>query len=105
MGTESAFNTLSFEITFPWDNDTVYIANIYPYTYTDLCEYIDELTNHSLYKDCLRKEVLCKSIAGNDCVMLTITNFEGNHEEIERREVIVLSARVHPGENVGTIAA
>ena len=82
LGTESAFNTLSFELMFPCDNDTVYIANIYPYTYTDLSEYIDELASHSLYSDCLRKEVLCKSIAGNDCVMLTITNFRGNQEEI-----------------------
>lgn len=34
--------------------------------------------------------------------MLTITSFKGDHEEIQRREVIVLSARVHPGENVSS---
>lgn len=78
MGSETAFNTLSFDIIFPFDNDTVFIANIYPYTYTDLCEYIEELSSHNLYKYCLQKEVLCKTIAGNDCIMLTITNFKGN---------------------------
>jgi len=50
MGSETAYNTLSFEIIFPFDNDTAYVANIYPYTYSDLCEYVNELTSHNLYK-------------------------------------------------------
>lgn len=35
------FYTLTFNIEFPHDNDTVYFAHSYPYTYSDLqvCEY------------------------------------------------------------------
>lgn len=34
------YYALSFEIKFPYDNDTVFLAHCYPYTYTDLCEYV-----------------------------------------------------------------
>lgn len=35
------FYTLTFNIEFPHDNDTVYFAHSYPYTYSDLqvCKY------------------------------------------------------------------
>lgn len=31
------FSCLSFEYTATNDNDTVYFAHCYPYTYTDVC--------------------------------------------------------------------
>lgn len=33
---ESDYYTLTFNIDFPHDNDTVYFAHSYPYTYSDL---------------------------------------------------------------------
>ncbi|KAG8327598.1 Cytosolic carboxypeptidase 2 [Homalodisca vitripennis] len=35
--------TLSFNLEFPHDNDTVYLAQCYPYTYTDLQDYLIKL--------------------------------------------------------------
>jgi len=35
--------TLTFNIEFPHDNDQVYLAHCYPYTYTDLQDYLIQL--------------------------------------------------------------
>ena len=37
------YYTLTFSPQFKHDNDTVYFAHCYPYTYTDLCRYLDTL--------------------------------------------------------------
>lgn len=42
---------------------------------------------------------MCKTIAGNDCEMLIITNFNSSSEDIAERSSIILTARVHPGES------
>lgn len=43
--------------------------------------------------------MLCKTLAGNDCEMVIITNFASRPEEIAVRRAIVLTSRVHPGES------
>lgn len=43
--------------------------------------------------------MLCKTISGNDCEMVIITNFTSRPEEIAIRRAIILSSRVHPGES------
>ncbi len=50
-------------------------------------------------KDKIRKTVLCKTLAGNDCEMVIITNFTSKPEEIAVRRAIILTSRVHPGES------
>ena len=42
---------------------------------------------------------MCKTIAGNDCDMIIITNFGSNPEDIAERPAIILTSRVHPGES------
>lgn len=49
-------------------------------------------------KDRIRKTSMCKTLAGNDCEMLIITNFYSREEDIADRSAVILSARVHPGE-------
>merc|ERR1711933_645596 len=45
-----------------------------------------------------RRDLLCRSRSGNRIDLLTITNFNSQMNAIRNRPVIILSARVHPGE-------
>ena len=49
-------------------------------------------------KERIRRTVLCRTIAGNDCDMLIITNFASKPEDIALRKAVILTSRVHPGE-------
>lgn len=50
-------------------------------------------------KDKVRRAPLCKTLAGNDCDMIIVTNFSSAAEDIAERSAIVLTSRVHPGES------
>ena len=78
------------------DNDVVYVASDYPYTYTDLSRLTNSICTSS-YRDRVRLQPLCKTLAGNVCPMYIITNFNSTPIEISNRSAIVLTARVHPG--------
>ena len=47
----------------------------------------------------MQRKLLCRSIAGNRCDLLTITNPAVNIEELHSRVVVIFTARVHPGES------
>jgi hypothetical protein len=54
----------------------------------------------------VRHQVLCKTLSGNHCDLLTITDFERTEYAISdeglpigQRRYVFLSARVHPGES------
>ena len=49
---------------------------------------------------CQRK-TLCKTLAGVDCDLITITN-KGDMETMKKKRAVVISSRVHPGEVVGS---
>ena len=74
------------------------MAHCYPYTYTDLVEFIKQKCIFA-NKDKIRKTVLCKSLAGNDVDMLIITNFASDPQDIAPRKSVILTSRVHPGES------
>jgi len=80
------------------DDDEVYVAHCYPYTYSDCTELLQKLCQPDS-KDRIRKTIVCKTIAGNDCEMAIITNFSSRPEEIAIRRAIVITSRVHPGES------
>lgn len=65
--------TLTFNIEFPHDNDTVYFAHSYPYTYSDLQDYLMEIQRHPIKSKYCKLRLLCRSLAGNNVYYLTVT--------------------------------
>ncbi|KAH9123637.1 hypothetical protein LEN26_009884 [Aphanomyces euteiches] len=92
-------NTLSFTYSFSRAGDRVFFACIQPYTYTDLQEYLDALGNDPERSAVCRRTELCQTLAGNTCDLLTITSPGKEGKPMDARRVIVVSARVHPGES------
>ena len=93
--------TLSFSFFFNHENinDTLYFSYCFPYTYTDLQNYIENLLMRTNSKTFLRHEILTKSLAGNKIDLIVITNLSSSFEEIALRPAIILTGRVHPGES------
>ncbi|XP_040578067.1 cytosolic carboxypeptidase 2 isoform X2 [Lepeophtheirus salmonis] len=93
--------TLTFNLTFPHSNDIVYLAHCYPYSYTDLQEDLKNITQNrecSLVSDL---KILCKSLAGNNVYLLTISSpetFKTMPVLLPKKKIIFISCRVHPGE-------
>ncbi|XP_035659452.1 uncharacterized protein LOC118404481 isoform X3 [Branchiostoma floridae] len=96
---------LEWQMEFPYEEDTYYLAHCYPYTYTDLKEHLDDLCNNEETGRHVRRDVLCETRAGNSCFLLTITEFPDEESKVNLRQAchrnkkgVVVSARVHPGE-------
>lgn len=94
---ESTF-TLSFQIEFPHEGDCVFLAHSYPYTYTNLQEYLSRLLIHPTRSLHTKLRLLCKSLAGNNVYYLTVTAPEPPGEHHNKKKAVVITARVHPGE-------
>ena len=95
------YYTLSYSYTFLQNDDTVYFAYSCPYTFSDIIHYLHNLEENENTKDYLKRRLLAYSIAGNRCDYLTITG-KGTPDEIKKRKGVFISARVHPGETVGS---
>lgn len=65
--------TLTFTLEFPHEGDTVYLAYSYPYTYTDLQDYLLELSKHPVKSTYTTLRLLCRTLAGNNLYYVTIT--------------------------------
>ncbi|XP_026476191.1 cytosolic carboxypeptidase 2-like [Ctenocephalides felis] len=94
---QSASYTLTFNIEFPHDRDSVYLAHCYPYTYTDLQDYLGRIQNHPIKSTFCKLRLLCKSLAGNNVYYLTVTA-PPIENETKKKKAIIVTARVHPGE-------
>ena len=64
---------------------------------TDLQLYLRRLLRDAQRKKFVSRRELCRTIAGNRCELLTVTS--PAREGFAARRIVVLSARVHPGES------
>ncbi len=93
--------SLSFNYEFEYDNDVVYFVNAIPYTYTDLTRELNEFKKNEVRYDYITRKCLSTTLAGNNLEYFTITSNDKNFP-LEDRQGVVLMARVHPGETVGS---
>lgn len=96
-------HTLSFTLTFERPRDVCFLAYCYPYTYSDLQRHLDghmrQQAHKALAERCLRRTLLCKTLAGNLCDLLVITSPCRRLERLQQRPAVILTGRVHPGES------
>lgn len=90
MRGERYYYTLTFSWTAEYDHDTVLFAHCFPYTYTDLQNYITSLLGDADRAPFCRSRVLCHTLAGNVCDLLTVTNFGGSQAEMAARKVVLV---------------
>ena len=102
--------SLSFDYTFKYENDTVYFANCLPFFYSDLMKELNtyelDETNYPFF----HRKTLCTTLGGNDLDMITLNSqydiynskFGFFDRSKDKRKGVVLFARQHPGETVGS---
>ncbi|KAM9823057.1 cytosolic carboxypeptidase 1 isoform 1-T1 [Syngnathus typhle] len=98
-----SYYTMTFSTTFSHKDDVCYFSYHYPYTYSSLKMHLSKLEAMKPPGIYLRQDVLCETLGGNSCLLLTITAMpESNSSDhicqFRNRPLIFLSARVHPGE-------
>jgi hypothetical protein len=95
------YSSLSFTYIFEYSQDRVYFAYSLPYTYSSLQSLLDSYENDKVRSQFFHRKTLCKSLGGNSCDYLTISN-KGTLDDIKNKRVVIISSRVHPGETVGS---
>ena len=63
---------------FPHTDDQCYLAHCFPYSLSKLLRYLNQLQLSPATSPHIQREELCKTLAGNSCPLLTITDFQGN---------------------------
>ncbi|CAK6980514.1 cytosolic carboxypeptidase 4, partial [Scomber scombrus] len=101
----TTFYTLTFTTTFKHNEDVCYLAYHYPYTYSALKAHLNLLQKSvDPTKVFFRQQILCRTLAGNSCPVVTITACPASRawkdlHQLRNRACIVLTGRVHPGES------
>ncbi|KAI8909893.1 hypothetical protein DFJ77DRAFT_471192 [Powellomyces hirtus] len=98
----TTYATLTFSVSPDHEDDTCSFAYHYPYTYSDLQRHLFQFQIAPTFADRCRRQTLCHTLGGNECVLLTITDFTPASIALlpmSERVYVLLSARVHPGES------
>ena len=95
------YYTITFTHRFEKSNDVVYFAYSQPYTYSNMMDYLKSIESDPVKKKFVSRRLLSYTIGGNRCDVLSITA-PNVVDEMRKRKAIVISARVHPGETVGS---
>lgn len=82
---------MTFTIRFKHDSDKVFLAHSFPYTYSNLCEYLNGIMQDNERNKAIARKKLTKTISGNWCEYLTITS--NNMKKRNVRRGIVIFAR------------
>ena len=93
--------TLTFTYQFEYDKDIIHFAYDKPFTYSELTEYLNDIEKDPIKNKICTRRKLCRTIARNKVDYLTITNRECVDNTYKRKGVF-LTARMHPGEVVGS---
>ncbi|XP_064073469.1 cytosolic carboxypeptidase 1-like isoform X4 [Vanessa tameamea] len=91
--------TVTFNIEFPHTNDVCYLAYHFPFTYSMMMTRIWQWSTQLPPGSYLRTEPLCYSLNNNEVPLLTISAEDTPSNPLVDREIIFLTARVHPGES------
>jgi len=60
------YYTLSFNYDFLYENDTIFFAYSFPYSYSDLNHYLENLTKDPIRGMNVTRRVICKTISKNN---------------------------------------
>jgi hypothetical protein len=105
---------LTFKVEFPCSG-LYMLCSCYPYSYSNLQQQLASLSLRSSMRllpgqsqpasSPVMRSLLCYTLAGQRCDLLTITDFAASAAELASREYVVLTARVHPGETCASWVA
>ncbi|CAM9876303.1 unnamed protein product, partial [Ectocarpus sp. 12 AP-2014] len=73
-GSHASFYTLSLSVTFPNSGDIYRLAHAHPYSYSDHKRHLAGLLENERTSRYLNHAILCKTLGGNDCDLLTVTD-------------------------------
>lgn len=75
------------------------VAQSYPYTYSDLNEYLESVERVKYKQQLFERETIQNTIGRNKIEAITIKE---NNPKVKSRPMIVVIARQHPGETPGS---
>lgn len=86
---------LSFTYSFEDSLETCFFASSLPFTYTDLQDHLHhiQLKQAEQNKTLLRRSLLCQTLGGNRCDLLTVTEPTSSLPKLQERLGILITAR------------